>query len=390
MAREFGNVRKLPSGKWQARYHGPDGQRRSAPYTFDTKTAAVRWLRLTESEVMRGEWTDPDRARVLLRDYAEQWIRERPGLRPRTVELYRWLLAKHIAPYLGGVELGRLSTALVRRWRADLLAAGASESIAAKCYRLLRAVLNTAASEDRIIRANPCRVRGADRESPAERPALTVAQVFALAELMPHPRYRLLVLLTAFCSLRWGEVSALRRCDVAEDGSWVRVTVAHTEVAGRGIVVGPPKSRAGIRTIVVPEAIRADLVDHLRERVGGEPSALVFTGDRGRAIRRTNFSQRVKWTATVRKIGVPGLHFHDLRHAGNVWAAQTKVSTRDLMARMGHDDMRAALIYQRATQEAAERIARGLSDLADRHRAQGKDNDEDPDDGATGSLVPTG
>jgi hypothetical protein len=52
--------------------------------------------------------------------------------------------------------------------------------------------------------------------------------------------------------------------------------------------------------------------------------------------------------------------------------------------------MRAALIYQRATQEAVERIARGLSDLADRHRAQGKDNDEDPDDGATGSLVPTG
>jgi integrase len=373
MAREFGNVRKLPSGKWQARYHGPDGQRRSAPYTFDTKTAAVRWLRLTESEVMRGEWTDPDRARVLLRDYAEQWIRERPGLRPRTVELYRWLLAKHIAPYLGGVELGRLSTALVRRWRADLLVAGVSESIAAKCYRLLRAVLNTAANEDRIIRANPCRVRGADRENPAERPALTVAQVFALADLMPDPRYRLLVLVTAFCSLRWGEVSALRRCDVADDGSWVRVTVAHTEVAGRGIVVGPPKSRAGIRTIVVPEAIRADLVEHLRERVGAEPSALVFTGDQGRAIRRTNFSQRVKWTAVVRKIGVPGLHFHDLRHAGNVWAAQTKVSTRDLMARMGHDDMRAALIYQRATQEAAERIARGLSDLAYRHRAQGSD-----------------
>lgn len=179
------------------------------------------------------------------------------GLRPRTVELYRWLLGKHITPYLGGVELGRLTTALVRRWRADVLAAGASESIAAKCYQLLRAVLNTAASEDRIIRANPCRVRGADKENPAERPTLTVAQVFALADAMPDLRYRLLVLVTAFCSLRWGEVSALRRGDAAEDGSWVRVSVAHTEVPGRGIVVGPPKSRAGLRTIVVPKAIRA-------------------------------------------------------------------------------------------------------------------------------------
>ena len=113
------------------------------------------WLRLAEAELLRGEWTDPDRAKVLLRDYGEQWIRERPALRPRTVELYRWLLAKHITPHLGGVELGKLSTALIRRWRAELLASGVSESITAKCYRLLRAVLNTAANEDRVYPGEP-------------------------------------------------------------------------------------------------------------------------------------------------------------------------------------------------------------------------------------------
>lgn len=367
-ARDFGNVRRLPSGRWQARYLGPDGQRRSAPQTFDTKTTAARWLRMIEAEVTRGEWTDPEAARVTVQEYAEQWIRERPGLRPRTVELYRWLLGKHIVPHLGGVELGRLTTALVRHWRADLLAAGVSESIAAKCYRLLRAVLNTAAAEDRIIRANPCRVRGADKENPAERPTLSVVQVFSLAAAMPDLRYRMLVLLGAFCSLRWGEVSALRRVDVAEDGSWVRVSIAHVEIPGRGLVVGPPKSRAGLRTIVVPRAIRADLVEHLDTRVGQGLPALLFTGDQGRAIRRSNFAQRVRWTKTVERLGMKGVHFHDLRHAGNVWAAQTKVSTRDLMARMGHDDMRAALIYQRATQEAADRIADGLSELVDLHR----------------------
>ena len=56
---------------------------------------------------------------------------------------------------------------------------------------------------------------------------------------------------------------------------------------------------------------------------------------------------------------MPGLHFHDLRHTGNVLAAQTGASTRDLMARMGHDDMRAALIYQRATSEADRRSPSG-------------------------------
>lgn len=387
--RSFGNVRRLPSGRWQARYLGPDGIRRQAPHTFDTKTAAARWLRLTESELHRGEWTDPERARVTVEQYAEQWIRERPGLRPRTVELYRWLLRKHVAPHLGRVELGRLTTALVRKWRTGLLEAGVSQSMTAKAYRLLRAVLNTAVVEDRILRENPCRVRGADRENPGERPVPTMAQVFALAERMP-PRFRTLILVTAFTSLRWGEVTALRRGDVAEDGSWVRVSVAHTEVVGRGIVVGPPKSRAGLRTVVVPRAIRTDLVRHLAEFTGAGVDALVFTGEKGHAIRRSNFSQRVKWPELVAKIGVPGLHFHDLRHAGNVWAAQTRVSTRDLMARMGHDDMRAALIYQRATQEAADRIADGITDQVERLRAPRGTAGDDPDDGPAGALVPTG
>jgi integrase len=203
-------------------------------------------------------------------------------------------------------------------------------------------------------------------------------------------RFRALVLVTAFTSLRWGEVTALRRCDVAEDASWVRVSFAHTEIVGRGIVVGPPKSRAGVRTVVVPKAIRPELLAHMRAFTAEDSTALIFTGEKEKAIRRSNFSQRVDWPELVTELGMRGLHFHDLRHAGNVWAAQTKVSTRDLMARMGHDDMRAALIYQRATQEAADRIADGLTDQVERHRMRPGVDDDDPDDGAAGALVPTG
>ncbi|WP_211592365.1 hypothetical protein [Microbispora sp. H10836] len=55
-----------------------------------------------------AEWTDPDRGKVLLGDYARTWIKERPGLRPKTVELYTWLLERHIVPGLGEVPIGRL------------------------------------------------------------------------------------------------------------------------------------------------------------------------------------------------------------------------------------------------------------------------------------------
>jgi integrase len=386
--RGFGNVRQRESGKWQARYPGPDGQMRSAPQTFDSRRAAERWLSLTETQIMQGEWTDPERAKIKLDDYASQWISQRPGLRPRTVELYRWLLRKHISPHLGGVELGKLSTAIVRQWRAERLEAGVSESVTAKAYRLLRAILNTAVEEDKILQRNPSRVRGADRESPDERPVLSVAHVFDLAGRMPE-RFRALVLLGAFGSLRWGEVTALRRCDVAEDGSWVRVSRALVEVPGRGLIAGPPKSRAGVRTVIIPASVRPDVVKHLNTYVKPDQLALLFTGERaGNAVRRPNFAQRVKWTEAVAKMGLKGLHFHDLRHAGNIWASKAGTSTKDLMARMGHDDMRAALIYQRATSDADERIADRLSKLVDQHRKPKSDDDDDPDGGGSGALVP--
>jgi len=115
-------------------------------------------------------------------DGAAVWIAQRPGLRPRTMDLYRWLLKKHIAPYLGGVPVGKLSARLVREWRANLLANGVSVSVAAKAYRLLRAIMTTAVDEDNILARNPCRIKGAGDEAAEERPVLTVRQVFDLAE----------------------------------------------------------------------------------------------------------------------------------------------------------------------------------------------------------------
>jgi hypothetical protein len=99
---------------------------------------------------------------------------------------------------------------MIREWRAALLAGGVSESMAAKAYRLLRAVLMTAVNEDELLRRNPCRIPGADQEQPAERPVLTLTQVTALADAMEE-RHRALILTTTFGCLRWGEVTALQR-----------------------------------------------------------------------------------------------------------------------------------------------------------------------------------
>jgi integrase len=358
----------------------------------------------------------------------------------RSADQYRWLLRKHIAPRLGDVPIGKLSTAMIREWRASLLAGGVSVSVAAKAYRLLRAVLMTAVDEDKILPRNPCRIRGAGDENAAERPVLTVAQAFELAErvgLRPvgnirklpaggyrlrfsrngemrtspevydtrpeaeralwklagegradckqDGRFRALVLLATFASLRWGEVTALRRCDLDLDAGAVRVRVAFVERSTGEILLGPPKSRAGRRVVGIPAAIIPALQEHLSIFVRPEAAALVFPGAKGGPMRRSNFNKMSAWPRAVQSIGAEGLHVHDLRHTGNTFAASGGAGIKDLMARMGHDSERAAMIYQHEARGADKTITSAI----DAHivTEQGQDDD---DDGSAAALGPVG
>lgn len=186
--RRFGNLRQRSSGRWQARYIGPDGLEHSAPNTFATEREAEQWLILTESEIIRGQWQAPEAGEVKVLAYAEKWIAERK-LAPRSRQGYEYLPSLHIAPHLGKLALGAVEPATIRAWRRKLLAGGTPEPQAAKAYALLRAIFGTAVKEDEIIRQNPCRIAGYDRYHTPERPTATVTQVFALSQLPPWRRW---------------------------------------------------------------------------------------------------------------------------------------------------------------------------------------------------------
>lgn len=365
--RRFGRVRKLPSGRYQARYHDPSGIDRPAPHTFATKTDAERWLIGVEADMVKGTWRSPDLGRVALGEYLTIWIEHRPGLRPRTIDLYRWLHGKYIAPMLREHLLSDITPGTVRAWRAELLADGNAATMVAKAYRLLRAVLNTAV-DDELIRRNPCRIKGAGIERAPERPTATVAQVFDLAGLVPA-RFRVLILLAAFTSLRYGELAALCRRDFDSRRGTLTVRATLVERQDGSLTIGPPKTQAGLRTVTVPTAIRRDLREHLRDYVRSDPDALIFTGANGGMLRRSNFQRASNWTTAVTGIGLPGFHFHDLRHTGNTLASRTPgTSLADLMARMGHSSTRAALIYQHTAQEQDREIADALSARIEQER----------------------
>lgn len=257
--RHFGSIRQRASGRFQARYTGPDGRGYSAPHTFERKTDAARWLSMRETEITRGDWTSPDAAQVRFANYSRQWMADRV-LKTRTRELYEGLLRNHLLPAFGGITtIGDISLASVRRWRKERLDAGPDAArpfgpvTVAKAYRLLHAIMQTAV-EDELLRRNPCRIPDAGKEDSDERPVIALPVVFDIAGKIPA-RYRALVLLATFAQMRLGELAGLRRDDL--DACEVRITETLVQPDKGGLITEPPKSRAGKRTLTFPGRDRA-------------------------------------------------------------------------------------------------------------------------------------
>ena len=244
--RRFGAVRRLPSGRWQARYTARDGIRRVAPVTFEHKREADRWLVATEAEILRGDWLDPGAGKVSLKEFAETWVAER-DLKPRTREEYARHLRLHAVDQLGDRSIGELSPSHIRAWRSERMSAGVGRSTVAKTYRILHAILSTAVDDD-LIRRNPCRVKGAGQDKADERPTVTLDQLFAIARAI-QPRYRLLVLLAAFAQLRFGELVALRRRHLDLEAMELRVRRPRPKWRTVRLIDDDPKSEAGKRPI---------------------------------------------------------------------------------------------------------------------------------------------
>lgn len=334
---------------------------RPADKTFATKTDAEVWLTRKEAEILNGDWMNPDAGKMLLADFGKSWIDERPNLRPKTIRLYKYLFRAHIDPHFAGKTVAEIKEPSIRRWRKKLLDSGVSEVTTAKAYRLLKAMLNTAV-DDGVIKRNPCRIKGAGKEESAERPLLAITEVYALADAIDQ-RYRAFVLLATFASLRWGELAALRRCDIDLESCTLRVDRQLTEQPGGGGAFGPPKSKAGKRDVAFPDVIKTDLKQHLKQFVPDDADALLFTSPANTPMRHSNFYRRA-WLPATRTAGLEGVHFHDLRHAGNHLTAEAGANLRELMERMGHSSTRAALIYLHSTTERQHTIAKNVSKAA--------------------------
>ncbi len=355
--RTFGEIDQLPSGRYRARYSAPDGRRRSPGYSFTTRKEASAYLARVDSAIQAGTWQDPDVAWAdpacqSVDCYSRRWLVERE-LRPRTVEQYDYLLRVHVLPVFGELELKEVTPAAVRTW----MAREAAPTAKAQAYALLSSIMKQAVT-DGILERSPCTVRGGGNAKTQKRPhAASTAELSALRAGLPA-RYRAMLDLGAWGSLRFGEVAALRRSDLDLEASTVRVQrgVSRTRA---GLAAGPPKTDAGDRVVPLPTALVGVLRGHLADHVAPGDDTLLFPAAGGGFLPHSSMQ---RWWGPARAAaGLPeSFTFHDLRHTGQTKAAAAGATLPELMRRAGQVSPTAALRYLHSVDERARAVAESM------------------------------
>lgn len=394
--RRFGQVTRMRSGRFQARYSDPTGATRvtkggrtvpvlhTAPRTFMTRRDAEDWLIQQHRLIRSGEWRSPaqqaaeaealetSRRNRTFETYARAWLDGRHDLRATTRQSYETSLQRHLIPAFGDQPIDQITVMDVRAWFATY--GKRTPAARAHAYQVLGAIMRQA-KEDELIPRSPVRVKAGGKAKVSREPqVLSRSELIALADAMP-PQHKALTLIAGMCGLRFGEVVALRLKDVDLETRQLHVNRAAYRADGKK-GTGPPKTAAGKRSVTMPASVASALAQHLKEYPVTSRESLVFPGRDGKLLAHTSLYGRTARTekrgrraytksaygffAAREAIGRPDLHWHDLRRTAATLGAQAGATVREMQHRLGHATGDMALYYQSATVERDRAIADAL------------------------------
>jgi integrase len=355
--RQFGSIRKLPSGRWQARYPAPNGSLIAAPTTFAARTDAARYLGRVQADLERGHWQDHRLGRITFAEWMERWLASNPSKRSTTLARDTTVLRTHALPLLGSRPMSSI-TPLDIKGVVDEMASKLAPDTVRTNLAVIRAVFN-AAVEAEILSRSPVRtIRVAKAES-RDRPTLTMEEILRLADAI-GARYRALVLVGAILGLRWSEAIGLRVRDIDFLRRTLTVRQTLSEVEGR-LAVAATKSRRSRRTMSVPQFVIDELAQHVA-CFGRSGDDLVFVGPKCGALRRSFAARTFVPAVSVAAIDAR-VTFHGLRHIAASLMVEAGVHPRVIQQRLGHATARLSMELYAHVPEAADR---GVAESLDR------------------------
>ena len=320
---------------WRVGYRGPD--RRQRYKTFTRKADANLFAATVETDLARGDWTDPLLGKVTVAEWARQVEASRLNRRRSTIARDDSYLRSLVLPAFGELRLVEVQPVAVQQWVAELNAAGYAPATIRKAYEILGRTF-TAAVESRLIARSPCQGVKLPKIEQTEKRFLSPTEIEHLANVI-HPRFRALVLTAAYSGARFGELAGLGRQHYEPLKRTIRIERNLTEVRGH-LAFGETKTRAARRIVSIP----AWLVDVLAEHIATFPGDddLVFAAPVGGPLRRASFRNRHWKPAVQPSVGEP-CRFHDMRHTHVALLIEQGAHPSVIASRLGHTSVRTVL-----------------------------------------------
>jgi integrase len=280
------------------------------------------------SDATRGHFVAPMGSRTCVEAIVEEWWQTREGHRASTRARDRMVLDHDVLPELGRARLVEVTHEEVQAW-VNLLAKRLTPSSVQRSFSVLRQVLDVAVDSG-LLAANPASRVRLPRPQRFEAHFLTPDELELLASAI-ELRYRAMVLVMAWGTLRIGEAAGLRRIDLDLAAGRLRVANNVVEVGSR-LHEGPPKTAAGRRSMTLPTSVAAELRVHVARSAS---SRYVFPAPKGGPLRAADWRKGV-WHPAVEAARLAPLRPHDLKHTGVALLAAAGVDPSEIARRAGH------------------------------------------------------
>jgi len=317
-------------------------------------------IRLTSGRTMTVEqWLDHWLTAIAVR-----------RLRPKTYENYSCNVRRHLVRLLGHHRLDRLQPEHVEAAWGQLSAEGLSPATVLLNHRILSRALTVAMQRGRVAR-NVATLVDAPSAAREEVQPLTAAEAKALLQVARNVPNGARWSVALALGLRQGEALGLLWDAVDIDAGTLTVRRALQRQVGKGLVLVEPKSRAGRRTIKLPDALRDALRSHRawqaeRRLAAGDAwkdGGFVFCQPNGRPIDARR--DWLDWKALLQAAGVRDARLHDARHTAATLLLQQGVPARVAMQVLGHSQISLTLgtyshVAPELAQDAADRIGEAL------------------------------
>jgi integrase len=320
---------------YRVRYRTPDN-RQTDKRGFKTKRDAQAWANNVEVKKLTGEYVAPSQGRITVDELSAGWLaRKKQATAPSHYRMLESAYRVHVKPRWGSVRVADIKVPGIEAWIAAMGAKGAGATTVLRAHGVLSGILAAAVKGKRLA-ANACTgIEGLPRKTGKRRVYLTADDVHRLAD--ESGEHRPLVLVLAYCGLRWGEAIGLRARDVEFLRRRLNVSENAVQVGVRH-AVGPTKGRKA-RSVPVPAFVLDELSVQCRGKAAGD---LLFPGRGGGYLPRPT-SSNGWFTRAVTAAKVQRVTPHDLRHTCASLAVAAGVNVLALQRMLGHTSAKMTL-----------------------------------------------